>query len=394
MIQNFKLGELFEIQLGKTPARGNKKMWDQNKKSNNIWLSIKDLNQADADGYISDSAEYLSDNGAKLVKLIPENTLLLSFKLTLGRTAITKIPLRTNEAIAALIPKTDKCNIKYLKYYFEFFDFIKFASNDFKVKGLTLNKNKLANIPIPVPPLQEQEKIVERIQIATRSIDSKLKNIENQMFLVKNLFESYVNKTVHSNEIKGVLGDFITIQRGGSPRPIGKYLTNDKDGLNWIKISDATNSSKYIKETKQKITKDGLNKTREVKPGDFLLSNSMSFGRPYIMKISGCIHDGWLKLSEYEKYFDIDFLYYFLGSRDIFQKFNKSSRGSTVQNLNTSIVSSIEVGIPSLEKQRNISQKIMNFEKEIEKYSKSLFELDSLYKNLNLSLLQKEFSYE
>ena len=250
------------------------------------------------------------------------------------------------------------------------------------------------NLQIPVPSLQEQEKIVERLQIATRFIDSKLKNIENQMFLVKNLFESYVNKTVHSNEIKGALGDFMTIQRGGSPRPIGKYLTNDKDGLNWIKISDATNSSKYIKETKQKITKNGINKTREVKPGDFLLSNSMSFGRPYIMKISGCIHDGWLKLSEYEKYFDIDFLYYFLGSRDIFQKFKTSSRGSTVQNLNTSIVSSIEVGIPSLEKQRNVSKKIMNFEKEIEKYSKSLFELDSLYKNLNISLLQKEFSYE
>ena len=141
MIQNFKLGELFEIQLGKTPARGNKKMWDQNKMSNNIWLSIKDLNQADSNGYVSDSDEYISDDGAKLVKLIPKDTLLLSFKLTLGRTAITKIPLRTNEAIAALLPKTDQCNIRYLKYYFEYFDFIKFASNDFKVKGLTLNKN-------------------------------------------------------------------------------------------------------------------------------------------------------------------------------------------------------------------------------------------------------------
>lgn len=298
-----------------------------------------------------------------------------------------------NQRVCTFKIKDNNLSEKYLYYFLK----IKLKQIE-DVTGYTtvkhLSINTLKNIVIEIPSLQVQEKIVERLQISTSSINSKLKNVENQKLLVQNLFESYVNKIVHTNEIKGVLGDFMTIQRGGSPRPIGKYLTNDEDGLNWIKISDGTNSSKYIKETKEKITKEGLNKTREVKPGDFILSNSMSFGRPYIMKIPGCIHDGWLKLSDYEKYFDIDFLYYFLGSKDIFQKFNNASRGSTVKNLNTNIVSNIEVGIPSLENQKEIAKKIIKFEKEIEKYSNYLVNLDSLYKNLNLSIFNKEFSYE
>ncbi len=94
------------------------------------------------------------------------------------------------------------------------------------------------------------------------------------------------------------LGEVLSIERGGSPRPIKKYLTNSSDGINWIKISDATASEKYIYETKGKITRDGLHKTRVVNEGDFILSNSMSFGRPYIMKTTGCIHDGWLVLKQ------------------------------------------------------------------------------------------------
>jgi type I restriction enzyme S subunit len=109
------------------------------------------------------------------------------------------------------------------------------------------------------------------------------------------------------------LGEVLTIERGGSPRPIKKYLTDSSEGINWIKISDATASNKYIYETKEKITKDGLHKTRLVNEGDFLLSNSMSFGRPYIMKTTGCIHDGWLVLKQDEKkVFETEYLYYLL----------------------------------------------------------------------------------
>ena len=151
------------------------------------------------------------------------------------------------------------------------------------------------------------------------------------------------------------LGDVLSIERGGSPRPIERYMTNSPDGINWIKISDATASDKYIYETKEKITKDGLHKTRIVNEGDFILSNSMSFGRPYIMKTTGCIHDGWLVLKQNgKKIFETEFLYYLLSSPFVFQQFNSKAAGSTVRNLNIALVSSVNVPLPSLPEQQRI----------------------------------------
>lgn len=94
------------------------------------------------------------------------------------------------------------------------------------------------------------------------------------------------------------LGEIFEIARGGSPRPIDAYVTDDLEGVNWISISDASDSSKYITSTKRRIKQSGVSKSRLVYPGDLLLTNSMSFGRPYIMGTSGCIHDGWLVLSD------------------------------------------------------------------------------------------------
>ena len=105
------------------------------------------------------------------------------------------------------------------------------------------------------------------------------------------------------------MGDVCLIERGGSPRPIDKYITKEKNGINWIKIGD-TNESMYITSTAQKIIPEGMKKSRYVQPGDFLLSNSMSFGRPYILAIDGCIHDGWLVLRDINNVFDKHFLYY------------------------------------------------------------------------------------
>jgi len=155
------------------------------------------------------------------------------------------------------------------------------------------------------------------------------------------------------------LGQILQIERGGSPRPIKKYLTDEPDGLNWIKIGDATASTKYIYHTKQKITKDGLHKTRLVKEGDFILSNSMSFGKPYIMKTTGCIHDGWLVLKEKDGFkLNQDFLYHLLCSPYLFKQFDGLAAGSTVRNLNIALVSSVTVRVPPLEEQKQIVAKL------------------------------------
>ena len=154
------------------------------------------------------------------------------------------------------------------------------------------------------------------------------------------------------------------IVRGASPRPINKFITDDEEGINWIKIGDVNPTEKYITTTKQKITIDGTKKSRIVKKGDFILSNSMSFGRPYIMKIDGCIHDGWLSISNFKDYLISDFLYYLLGSSKIQNEFKKkASFGGAVQNLNADIVRAIELPIPSIEEQQKIVSILDRFDK-------------------------------
>lgn len=79
--------------------------------------------------------------------------------------------------------------------------------------------------------------------------------------------------------------ELVQIERGGSPRPIDDFITDAPNGLNWVKIGDAPTQGNYITKTAEKIRPEGLSKTREVHPGDLILSNSMSFGKPYIMGI-------------------------------------------------------------------------------------------------------------
>ncbi|HQZ43546.1 MAG TPA: restriction endonuclease subunit S, partial [Flavobacteriales bacterium] len=154
------------------------------------------------------------------------------------------------------------------------------------------------------------------------------------------------------------LDELMSIERGGSPRPIQQYITDKPNGLNWIKIGDATLSGKYIYETKEKIRPEGLKKSRFVEKGDFLLSNSMSFGRPYIMGTSGCIHDGWLVLKDTSGLLDKDYLYYALSSPVVFEQFDQLAAGSTVRNLNTRLVAGVTIPVPSKTEQQRIVKKL------------------------------------
>lgn len=151
-----------------------------------------------------------------------------------------------------------------------------------------------------------------------------------------------------------LLGELCEIARGGSPRPIKAYITNSDNGVNWIKIADASASSKYIYKTKEKIKPEGIKHSRFVKEGDFLLSNSMSFGRPYILKTSGCIHDGWLVLRDKTKSIFPDYLYYFLGSDETYKQFDKLAAGSTVRNLNIDLAKKVKILLPPIETQKRI----------------------------------------
>ena len=149
------------------------------------------------------------------------------------------------------------------------------------------------------------------------------------------------------------LGDACIVERGSSPRPIRDYITDSEDGVNWIKIGDTNKNEKYVTSTKQKITKKGAEKSRFVEVGDFILSNSMSFGRPYIMKVSGYIHDGWFVL-RLPKDINSDYFWYLLSSPLLIEQFNLLAAGAIVKNISGDLVKKAELPIPPLPEQKQI----------------------------------------
>lgn len=154
------------------------------------------------------------------------------------------------------------------------------------------------------------------------------------------------------------LDDLAAIARGGSPRPIKAYLTSDPDGIPWIKIGDSVRGTIYISHTKQRIRREGLSKSRLVFPGDLLLSNSMSFGHPYITRIEGCIHDGWLVIRTPETLVDKLYLHTLFRSDHAKRVFSEMASGAVVKNLNADKARQLSVPLPPLAEQRRIVAKV------------------------------------
>ena len=186
--------------------------------------------------------------------------------------------------------------------------------------------------------------------------------------------------------------DIFEIARGGSPRPIKQFLTQSHDGINWIKIGDTEIGDKYIVSTKEKIIPKGLSKSRLVEVGDLLLTNSMSYGRPYILKTRGAIHDGWLVLSPYFEKINKEFFYYIISSPYVHNQFARTVSGAVVKNLNKDKVKKIFIPLPPLVEQYRIVARIEELQPDIDAYDKAHTELRTIEQrfpdDMKKSLLQ------
>ena len=291
-------------------------------------------------------------------------------------------------------------NPRYMKYYFGSLTYWNQITD--KSSGIgqpNVNGTSLANLYIPIPPYNEQERIlpvIEKVFMLIDSLENDKDKLEN---LIKVAKSKILDLAIHGKLVpqdpndepaeellkriatsdnrpyekveeepfeipdswKWVkLNDLAEIARGGSPRPIQDYITEDKDGINWIKIGDTIEESKYITSAKEKIKPEGKKHSRFVHAGDFLLTNSMSFGRPYILKIDGCIHDGWLVFANIKGCLLQDYLYYALSSAYIYETFSNVAAGSTVKNLKSDTVKQVDFPLPPLSEQKRIVETIEN----------------------------------
>ena len=276
-----------------------------------------------------------------------------------------------------------------------------------------LSQDNLNKIPIYLPPLEEQKRIlveinrlfdlIYKLELGKADLQTAIKQTKSKILdlaIHGKLVPQDPNDEPASDLLKRInpkaeitcdngqygkvtfeipynwcwqrLGDINDIARGGSPRPIKDYLTDDEDGVNWIKIGDTSKDEKYINSVKEKIRVEGVKKSRMVHKGDFLLTNSMSFGRPYILNVDGCIHDGWLVISPKGNAYNADFLYYLLSSTFAYDQFAEVASGGVVTNLNSDKVADTMFPLPPLPEQYRIVAKIEELFTSLDNIQKAL----------------------
>ena len=367
------LGEIFDTKNGYTPSKSKEEYWTNGTVP---WFRMEDIRENG--NILSKAMQYVSESAIK-GSLFPADSIIVATSATIGQHALIKVPSLANQRFTYLVLKNnfkEKLDIMFIYYYcFKLDEYCKECLNQGNFASVDMKK--FLKFKLPVPPLEVQAEIVRILDNFTELE----KELEKELELRRKQYEYYRDlllnfKDVHAGETNAysipwladmlhelcpdgveykMLGDVSDIVRGASPRPIKNFITNEQNGVNWIKIGDVKPNEKYIMSAKEKITTAGAKKSRCVNIGDFILSNSMSFGRPYILKIDGCIHDGWLSISGYEKSYNRDFLYYILISTEVQNEFKKkASFGGAVQNLNSDIVKSIILPVPPLAVQRRI----------------------------------------
>ena len=230
----YALSELFTLQMGKTPSRDNSSYW---KKSENNWISIADLTNSGK--YISNTKETLSDSAVAEsgIKKIPANTVIMSFKLSLGKVAITEKEMYSNEAIMAFIDKgVEKISPEYLYYLLRAKDWSKGTNK--AVMGATLNKATLSTIKIQLHEYDNQLEIVNMLNRVSSSIDFRKQQLTKLDELIKARFvEMFGDLVENPKQFPCVLlGSIMTVMpQNGLYKPQSAYV-QDKFGTPILRI--------------------------------------------------------------------------------------------------------------------------------------------------------------
>lgn len=384
------LGSVLKTRAGGTPLKAKKEYY----LGGDIpWLMSGEVCTKDIYSCVNKITQLGVENSS--AKLFPASTTLVAmYGATAGQVGILRFPATTNQAVCGILPCKNYLP-EFLYYYLSFYK----DTLLLEVSGVAqpnLSQIKIKNIPIPLISIKIQEKIVAKLDAIFAEIDTATAAAETNANNTEALFQSYLTQVFERGGdgwIITALDNVCKVDRGSSPRPIKEYFTENDDGVNWIKIGDTEEGGKYIFSTNQKITKAGAEKSRYVEVGDFILTNSMSYGRPYIMRINGYIHDGWFVL-RLNKDIDSEYFYYLLTSPYVQKQFQSLAAGAVVKNISGDLVKKTVLPIPSLSHQKKLaeifSEKQTVLKRLSEVYSEKVYELSMLKQ----SILKQAFNGE
>ena len=273
-----RLGDIFDLQMGKTPSRNNISYWEN---GSHDWVSIADLGNYQK--YVGATKEKITDIAVETtgMKVVPSNTVIMSFKLSLGKAAITKEPVYTNEAIMAFIP-TGKYDV--LPDYFYYL----FAGRDWSsdthraVMGTTLNKTTLATINVRVPSLDEQRKIAAVLDKIGDLTAKRRRQLDKLDELVKSRFVEMFGDYLDNQDEKVTLADVCRIITDGTHQP-PEFVSS---GIPFLFVSNIV-TNKITYEAEKFISEETYNeliKRTPIELGDILLSTVGSYGHPAIVE--------------------------------------------------------------------------------------------------------------
>ena len=362
-----KLGDIFNLQMGKTPLRENKLYWNKGEYN---WISISDMNFSEK--YVSFTKEKITNLAVKEsgIKIIPKNTVIMSFKLSIGKVKIVNDDIYSNEAIMAFIPKENiPINKNFLYYSLKS---IKWNEGINKaVKGLTLNKALISQKEIFLPNLAIQQEIASNLDSIADFLDLRRKQLNYLKELNKSLFTKF-----NKNGVEKQLNDVADIIMGQSP--LSQSYNKDKKGLPFYQ-GKTEFSDIYIKEP----TVFCNSPIKVVEENDILMSVRAPVGDVNIATQKSCIGRG-LAFIKPKK---IDYLYLFYLLKEQKSKIEKIGVGSTFKAINKNNISTLKISIVEKDKQ----DKIRNYLSSIEKLKFEIEKSIEIAQNLYDSLISKYF---
>lgn len=392
-----KLGDIAEIQIGKTPSRNNIDFFQ----GENIWLSIRDLKSK----FVSSSSEKISNEAISKtnMKVVPKGTLLMSFKLTLGKTAFAECDLYTNEAIAAIFIKNKNINKYFLDYVLKFTDLEKYVDNT--VKGKTLNKQKLKQIEILLPKnIKEQERIVGILDESFAKIDESIKILEQDLLNLDELMQSALQKAF--NPLKDnakenyklpqgwewkSLGEIANTSSGGTPsRNKKEYWENGN--IKWLKSGELNDG--YIDFIEENITEEAIkNSSAKIfQKGTLLIAMyGATAGKLGILNLDSTTNQAicaFLHKDKNIKFLE-KFLFYFLFFlRD---KIIKDSFGGAQPNINQTYIKNLQIPLPPIKEQEQIASHLDELSSHVKNLKQNYQAQIKDLQELKNSLLDKAF---
>lgn len=398
-----KLGEVCEIQIGGTPSRNNSAFWDDEKSSGNLWVSIRDLNQK----IITQTAEQISDLGIRNsnAKLVPKDTILLSFKLTIGKVAFAGQDLFTNEAIAALV--TDKIDNQFLYFGLQHWDLLQDV--DQAIKGATLNKEKLKKLKITFPKtVDAQTKIAAVLSSVDKAIEQTEKLIEKQKRIKRGLLHDLLTKGIDENgairsEATHVFKDsplgripkdwevreLHQCADAIDPQPDHRTPPDVADGFPYVGISDVLDNGEIDLRLTRKVSEEAFLKQRKrfvVSDGDIIFGKIGTIGMPkkLLAKIDFALSANVILIKPNE---NKEFFYWMLVSPLIEKQVLNAIHTTSQPAFGMEKIRKLRLIYPSPTEQKVIAEKLDINENLLKAERKKLFKLKRIKKGLMQDLL-------